>query len=172
MKAIHDPAGALGAGLAAIRLQYQVPEGFPAEVLAAAAESARRAPSAHRDRTSEQFVTLDPASSTDLDQAFAIEAAGTDLILHYAIADVAWFVDDGGVIDAEAWRRGTTLYLPDGKAGLVSAGAERRGGELAARRAAPGGGVQRADRRRGQGEPRRRRARDDPQPRQAWHMTR
>ena len=47
-----------------------------------------------------------------------IERSGTDLLLHYAIADVGWFVDDGGVIDAEAWQRGTTLYLPDGKAGL------------------------------------------------------
>jgi len=118
MKAIHDPTHALTAGLAAIRLQYQVPAGFPVEVLAAAAEAARRGPDAHRDRTGEHFVTLDPASSTDLDQAFALEEAGADLILHYAIADVAWFVDDGGVIDAEAWRRGTTLYLPDGKAGL------------------------------------------------------
>ena len=82
MKAIHDPRRALAAGLAAIRLQYQVPENFPAEVLAAAAEAAGRVPSAHRDRTSEAFVTLDPASSTDLDQAFAIEVAGEDLILH------------------------------------------------------------------------------------------
>jgi exoribonuclease R len=39
-------------------------------------------------------------------------------LLHYAIADVAWFVDDGGVIDVEAWKRGTTQYLPDGKASL------------------------------------------------------
>ena len=38
--------------------------------------------------------------------------------MHYAIADVAWFVDDGGSLDNEAWHRGTTLYLPDGKAGL------------------------------------------------------
>lgn len=118
MKAIQDPQHALTAGLAAIRMQYQVPQGFPAEVLAAADEASRRAPNAHRDRTSEAFVTLDPATSTDLDQAFAIEAAGDDLILHYAIADVDWFVDDGGVIDAEAWRRGTTLYLPDGKVSL------------------------------------------------------
>ena len=41
------------------------------------------------------FVTLDPATSTDLDQAFSIEASGSDLLLHYAIADVAWFVEDG-----------------------------------------------------------------------------
>lgn len=64
------------------------------------------------------FVTLDPATSTDLDQAFAIERAGGDLVLHYAIADVAWFVADGDVVDAEAWRRGESQYLPDGKVSL------------------------------------------------------
>ncbi|HMI41192.1 MAG TPA: RNB domain-containing ribonuclease [Sphingomicrobium sp.] len=118
MKTVKDPANALADGLAAIRLQYQVPEGFPAEVLAAAEDAAKRAPTDHADRTAESFVTLDPASSTDLDQAFAIEASGNDLLLHYAIADVTWFVDEGGLIDAEAWRRGATLYLPDGKASL------------------------------------------------------
>ena len=58
------------------------------------------------------------AFATDLDQAFFIEADGGDLVLRYAIADIGWFVDEGGAIDAEAWRRGATLYLPDGKAGL------------------------------------------------------
>ena len=118
MKAIADPDNALGRGLAAIRAQFRVPESFPPAVLAAADDAARRLPAAHVDRTAMRFVTLDPASSTDLDQAFAIEAAGGDLLLHYAIADVAWFVDDGGAIDAEAWARGETLYLPDGKAPL------------------------------------------------------
>lgn len=118
MKAIKDLTGALGDGLAAIRVQYQVPTSFPAEVMAAAEAAARRVPSDHADRTAMPFVTLDPASSTDLDQAFAIEASRDDLILHYAIADVGWFVEDGELIDNEAWRRGTTLYLPDGKAGL------------------------------------------------------
>ncbi|MCY7339254.1 MAG: RNB domain-containing ribonuclease [Sphingomonas bacterium] len=118
MKAIRDPDHVLAAGLAAIRLQFQVPAHFPPAVVAAAEQAARRPLSAHRDRTDERFVTLDPASSTDLDQAFAIEADGADLILHYAIADVGWFVEQGGVIDVEAWQRGTTLYLPDGKAGL------------------------------------------------------
>jgi exoribonuclease R len=118
MKAIADPDNALGRGLAAIRAQFKVPAGFPPDVLAAADEAARRTPTAHADRTATRFVTLDPASSTDLDQAFAIEAAGSDLLLHYAIADVAWFVDDGGPIDVEAWTRGETLYLPDGKAPL------------------------------------------------------
>lgn len=118
MKALHDPDRLLTDGLAAIRAQFQVPVTFPPEVLTAAEAAARRFPTEHIDRTAMPFVTLDPASSTDLDQAFTIEAAGSDLLLHYAIADVAWFVADGDPLDQEAWRRGTTTYLPDGKAPL------------------------------------------------------
>ena len=121
MKALRDPDRLLATGLAAIRDQFRVPSGFPPEVEAAAARAAARVPDAHADRTSIPFVTLDPASSTDLDQAFAIEAAGGDLILRYAIADVAWFVADGDPLDVEAWRRGATSYLPDGKASLYPA---------------------------------------------------
>lgn len=116
MKALCDPTNALGSGLAAIREQYQVPQAFPAEVLAAAERAAGRAPTDHADRTAVPFVTLDPAVSKDLDQAFYIERSGQDLLLHYAIADVAWFVDE--TLDAEAWRRGQTLYFPDGKVSL------------------------------------------------------
>ncbi len=118
MRSLRDPDCLLAEGLAAIRGQFKVPDGFPPEVEAAAREAAARTPAEHADRTDVPFVTLDPASSTDLDQAFWIEPAGGDLLLHYAIADVAWFVADGDPIDAEAWLRGETTYLPDGKAGL------------------------------------------------------
>ena len=118
MKALRDPDRLLTAGLAAIRGQFKVPAGFAPEIEAAAQAAAQRSPAEHKDRTAEAFVTLDPASSTDLDQAFTIEAAGGDLLLHYAIADVPWFVRDGDPLDSEAWARGETLYLPDGKAGL------------------------------------------------------
>ncbi len=118
MKALRDPDHVLAEGLAAIRGQFRIPASFPPPVLAAAEAAAARAPTGTPDRTTIPFVTLDPATSTDLDQAFAIEAAGPDLLLHYAIADVAWFVTDGDPIDTEAWQRGATTYLPDGKAGL------------------------------------------------------
>jgi exoribonuclease R len=118
MKALVDPDHVLANGLAEIRTQFQLPPAFPPPVLAAAELAARRVPSEHVDRTSEPFVTLDPASSTDLDQAFGIEASGADLLLHYAIADVAWFVHDGDAVDVEAWKRGTSQYLPDGKTSL------------------------------------------------------
>ena len=118
MRALCDPCTRLSGGLDSIRRQFSVPEAFPAEVLEVAERNARRSPEAHADRTDRPFVTLDPATSTDLDQAFALERSGADLLLHYAIADIAWFVDDGDPVDHEAWRRGATLYLPDGKAPL------------------------------------------------------
>jgi exoribonuclease R len=70
------------------------------------------------DRTDVEFVTLDPVGSTDLDQAFSIEQTGDEVTLLYAIADVGRFVRPGGAIDQEAWRRGVTVYLPDGRASL------------------------------------------------------
>ncbi|MCR5879237.1 RNB domain-containing ribonuclease [Phenylobacterium sp. J367] len=118
MKSLVDPNGVLAGGLAAIRDRYKVPAAFPPEVVSAAESAARRPLTDHADRTAWPFVTLDPATSTDLDQAFVIDRDGEDLVLRYAIADVAWFVDDGGPLDVEAWKRGETLYLPDGKAGL------------------------------------------------------
>lgn len=118
MRIRADLTDELVAGLTEIRRQFKVPGGFPAEVLRAADQAGKRPASAHIDRTDWPFVTLDPESSTDLDQAFHIEQVNDDLMLHYAIADVAWFVDDDDPLDAEAWQRGSTQYLPDGKTSL------------------------------------------------------
>jgi len=83
-------------GLERIRQELEIPGDFPAEVEQAARDAVTRAPGAeHVDRTDLPFVTLDPADSTDLDQALHLERSGDDLLLHYAIADVGWFVRDG-----------------------------------------------------------------------------
>lgn len=116
-------------GFAKLRTDFDVPGDHPPEVLEAAEVAASRpfdvvrpggTPERwqHVDRTDIEFATLDPASSTDLDQAFAVSLAGDDVVLHYAIADVGWFVRPGDPIDVEAWKRGSTIYLPDGRAGL------------------------------------------------------
>ncbi len=120
LRAGDSAAEVMRRGLALIRREFEVPEGFPADVLTAAnAAAARRiGASTHTDRTDLPFVTLDPASSTDLDQAFCLERAGSDLVLRYAIADVGHFVSPGDPIDVEAWARGVTLYLLDGRAPL------------------------------------------------------
>ena len=122
MVRLVDHDGSLSRGLDELRRRFDVPEEFPAAVIAEADQvvSSRTwdERAARVDRTDVDFVTFDPVGSTDLDQAFAIESSGPDLILRYAIADVGAFVRPGGAIDAEAWRRGVTLYLPDGRAGL------------------------------------------------------
>jgi exoribonuclease R len=121
MTALLDPRGFLKSGLARVRSELDLPGDFPADALAEAREAATRRPTDHRDRSEWPFVTLDPSSSTDLDQAFHIDQTGGRLLLHYAIADAGWFVRTGGALEGEAWRRGMTQYMPGGRVPLYPA---------------------------------------------------
>ena len=109
----HWPAAAAGPDFAAIRAEFDVPDDFPADVLAEAAERAREPRLPELDATGVPLVTLDPVGSRDLDQAVHLAARGDGYRVSYAIADVGGFVALGGRIDAEARRRGQTLYSPD-----------------------------------------------------------
>lgn len=96
-----------------------LPVEFPSHVLAAAEEAAGDMPQEDRvDLTDIPFVTLDPASSTDLDQAMHLEQTDGGFRVRYAIADVPAFVELDGPVDAEARRRGRTVYLPDRRISL------------------------------------------------------
>jgi len=96
-----------------LRNELGVPGAFPPEVLeeARAAAGSPRMPEV--DRTDLPLLTVDPEGSRDLDQALGIERRPGGYRVHYAIADVAAFVIPGGAVDAEAHRRGVTLYAPD-----------------------------------------------------------
>ncbi len=121
MRVSGAAATAMAAGLDDIRNELEIPSGFSPEVLAAAEraiESADPFAARRADRTAQRFVTLDPESSVDLDQAFDIEMAGDDIVLHYAIADVGAFVTPGDALDREAFDRAVTVYLPDRRATL------------------------------------------------------
>ena len=119
MRVGGDATNIMAEGLDRIRREANIPEGFPDAVTAAArVAAARPLGSEHVDRTGLKFVTLDPESSVDLDQAFTIEVADDDIILHYAIADVGWFVRPGDPLDIEAFNRAVTVYLPDHRATL------------------------------------------------------
>lgn len=124
VRAHHDAA--LTARLSALRTELELPDGFPEPVLAEAEAAAARVPGAvavdpaWTDRTEVPFVTVDPAGSTDLDQALHLESGpgAGQLTVRYAIADVPAFVAPGGPLDAETRRRGQTVYLPDGRVPL------------------------------------------------------
>jgi exoribonuclease R len=107
-----DGAAELAAGFAAIRAELGLPEDFPPDVLAEARAAAARTPRA-TDRTDLPLVTIDPAGSMDLDQAYWAGRRGSGYRLAYAIADVGAFVDPGSALDRETRARGTTLYAPD-----------------------------------------------------------
>ncbi|GII78076.1 ribonuclease R [Sphaerisporangium rufum] len=110
----------LAEGFERVRAELSLPEDFPAGTLAQAgrAAAAPAAPAAHgdagrADRTDLPLLTIDPPGSMDLDQALCIEERASGFRVWYAIADVAAFVRPGDEVDAEARRRGTTVYLPD-----------------------------------------------------------
>lgn len=117
--------GELEDGFAEVRRELEVPMTFPAAVEAEALEVAARGPvpppggvSEVTDRTDLALVTIDPPTSTDLDQAFFAERISDGFRVWYAIADVASFVHPGGALDIEARERGVTLYSPDYRASL------------------------------------------------------
>ncbi len=97
---------------AALRAELGEPTAFPPEV-ESAARAASPSLSHHRDATHVPLLTVDPAGSRDLDQAFAIERHDDGFVLWYAIADVAAFVGSDGPLADEAWARGETRYCPD-----------------------------------------------------------
>ncbi len=104
---------------AAIRSELKVPEGFPAQVSAEATRVAG-APleSVDRDETAVPFLTIDPPGSMDLDQALHISRSGDGYRVRYAITYLPRFVAPGGAVDAEARKRGQTVYCPDERAPL------------------------------------------------------
>jgi ribonuclease R len=68
------------------------------------------------DLTHLPFCTIDEYTSMDLDQALHVAPSGDGWLVHYAIADAAYFVRPGTALFADALRRGSSFYLP----GLVS----------------------------------------------------
>jgi exoribonuclease R len=112
---VHEQTNALADALSALRTELELPGDFPEDVVkeAEAAVADRQFPDL--DLTGVDFLTIDPPSSTDLDQALFIERRGEGYRILYAIADVPSFVQPGGALDAETRRRGQTFYAPDGR---------------------------------------------------------
>ncbi|GGF30667.1 ribonuclease R [Marmoricola endophyticus] len=106
-------AAGLEESITSIQAELDLHEEFPADVEAAARAAAAEPRLPTTDLTDLPFVTIDPASSTDLDQAMHLVRDGSGYLVHYAIADVAAFVAPGDPVDLEAHRRGQSMYGAD-----------------------------------------------------------
>jgi len=112
------PPGTPEADFRAVVWRRRLPTRFAPDALAAAealpaapepAEIARRV-----DLRALAFVTIDPATARDHDDAVCVESAARGLWrLRVAIADVSHYVRPGSPLDREALRRGNSVYFPD-----------------------------------------------------------
>ena len=100
----------------AIIRMYGLPGDFPpATLLEAQTVSAQLAhPGRREDLRGKLIVTIDPATAKDFDDALSLETdAQGRRVLGVHIADVSHFVRTGSELDAEARKRGTSVYLVD-----------------------------------------------------------
>ncbi len=111
-------AESLRDGITAIQAELKVTPTFPDAVEKAAAEAAANPRLPDLDLTDVPFVTIDPDSAMDLDQAMHLEREGAGYVVRYAIADLTAFITPGDPVDVEANLRGETLYGADSKVPL------------------------------------------------------
>lgn len=105
----------LAAALEALHGQLELRVAFPPEALAET-DAWLAAPQVDDpslvDRTAWPFVTVDAASSKDLDQALYVERTDAGFLVAYAIADASFYVRPGSALFAEALKRGASYYFP------------------------------------------------------------
>ncbi len=100
----------------AIIKHYGLSQSLPAAAVREAESSPELMdnPGKREDFRNRFIFTIDPATSRDFDDALSLEIKSNgrrELGVH--IADVSHFVKPGGAMDAEAKRRGNSVYLPD-----------------------------------------------------------
>jgi ribonuclease R len=111
--------GEPGVDVLAVLYGHELPVEFPPEVVEAAEAMRQRGITesdlaGREDLRDELVFTIDPVDAKDHDDALSIKQIGDDeweIGVH--IADVSYYVTEGSIIDAEAVRRGTSIYMVD-----------------------------------------------------------
>lgn len=116
---LGDPFAPRALSLIAIS-KHDIPHVFGAETLAEARKAAALplTPDGREDLRDLPILAIDPVDARDHDDAVwaapdddPANAGGYRAIV--AIADVSFYVRDGGALDREARRRGNSVYFPD-----------------------------------------------------------
>ena len=111
-------AGEVSAELRSVFHEYQLPLGFPPEVMKESEVISAEIPESEIERRldfrSQVCFTIDPEDAKDFDDAVSLDQLedGT-LNLGVHIADVSYYVKEGSVLDREALQRGTSVYFPN-----------------------------------------------------------
>jgi exoribonuclease II len=88
-------------------------EDFPPELITAAEQLT---PWVHQPDRSDfreaKAFTIDDEGTLEVDDALTVQHAGSETIVGIHIADVSTFISKGDLLDAEASRRSSTIYLP------------------------------------------------------------
>ena len=118
LREVFGPAGERESAVAAILYQNDISRDFPDAVLAEAQAAPREVEEAalagRLDLRDKVVITIDGASSKDLDDAVSLEKDGQGRwVLGVHIADVSHYVAEGSALDLEAWERGTSVYFAD-----------------------------------------------------------
>lgn len=101
-----------------ILFEYDLPNEFPAEIEAKAEkiqfELDKEEIKKRRDMRDILTFTIDPHDAKDFDDALSFEVLPNknyEIGIH--IADVSHYVEPGGILDEEAYKRATSVYLVD-----------------------------------------------------------
>ena len=113
---LGDPNDVRVTTLSIIR-SFNLIEEFPEDVEAEARKVSK--PISEEDQTGRKdyrdrlIITIDGDDAKDFDDAISITKNGDVYDLGVYIADVSHYVREGSKIDAEAFKRGTSVYFPD-----------------------------------------------------------
>ena len=111
--------GQPGGDIKALARSYGMRDTFPSRVSAEAKAMKKRGVreedlKGRRDLRKKTLFTIDGKDSKDFDDAVSIEILENgNYLLGVHIADVAHYVSEGGALDREAAKRGTSVYLID-----------------------------------------------------------
>lgn len=111
-------SGEVSAEMASVARQFQLPLSFPKDVLAEAEKIPEEIPDdeikKRLDLRELVCFTIDPEDAKDFDDAVSLQLLDDgNFLLGVHIADVSHYVREGSLLDREALKRGTSVYLAD-----------------------------------------------------------
>ena len=116
IEVLGDASSVKTSTLAIIR-SYNLKEEFPADVIAEAKSISQTVSEkdkvGRKDFTKDLVITIDGEDARDFDDAFSFQKKDNRYFLNVHIADVSHYVKEGGKMDEEAFKRGTSVYFPD-----------------------------------------------------------